>query len=278
MGVFRQEFLLKNYLAKFKSVEPFYKPQWKWPVWVMLVYRGIFSFYTVFGLIYYLVYRQDLRHPTILYLATWAYIALTLYHLVALIVTSYIFAKTTKEEKTETIPLTTGSVNNDRVDEEETTANKKNSLPWYVIITWLLANVSYTSAITVTTVFYFALFPLGGVNTDMEDVNIHVFNTILVLVDVSITAIPVRLYHVSYTIIAGGVYSVMYEVYWNVNKSRNVLYPGLLDWNKPEIATMVNFTLLFIVLPLLQFMFFGFYRLRLFIFEKIYKQKYEHEP
>lgn len=136
---------------------------------------------------------------------------------------------------------------------------------------WLLGSIIYVFAIVVSVIYFVALFPSIGVTDGfIHDLNMHAFNTVLVLIDVAIVARPIRLLHVIYPVMYGVCYLVFSAIYWSFDHTRNVLYPVVLDWNYPGTTSGVLVGLTVIGLPLVQLAHFGFYRLRLSVHRRIY--------
>lgn len=146
-------------------------------------------------------------------------------------------------------------------------------VPWYIRLDWLLYNVSSVAAIIVTVVFFSTLYrllnPNGGL--DWKDGTMHLSNSILVLVDVSLCAIPVRLLHGFYCLIYGLLYMIFSIIYWALDHN-NVIYPRVLDWNNPLATSVVTLLLLIVAVPVLQVAFFGLYRFRIRVYKLIYMQ------
>ena len=153
-------------------------------------------------------------------------------------------------------------------------AHKDDQVTWYMKITWVLADILYVFALVVTIVYFTALYPLVG-ETNFIDINVHGINSVFVLLDAFLVARPVRLLHIVYPLIYGAIYVLFSTVYWSTNKEVNVLYPGVLDWNHPTQTAIVISGLCFIALPLLHMLHFGIYRLRLFMFRKMYEVDFE---
>ena len=144
-------------------------------------------------------------------------------------------------------------------------------VPWYIKLDWLLYNLSSIAAIIVTVVFFSTLYrmlnPHGGL--DWSDGTLHLSNSLLVLVDVSLCAIPVRVLHGFYCLIYGVLYAVFSIIYWTIDHN-NILYPKVLDWNNPLPTAVLVLFLLIIIVPLMQISFFGLYKFRVYIYKYIY--------
>jgi hypothetical protein len=138
-----------------------------------------------------------------------------------------------------------------------------DDITWPMKANWILGNIVQVFAIVVTAVYFTALFPLIG-KTNFIDINLHAVNTFLILVDTCITARPVRLFHVIHPLIYGGCYLIFSAVYWSFDHVKHVLYPGVLDWNYPGTTFIWVAGLSLVVIPSLQMVYFGFYRLRIY--------------
>ena len=154
---------------------------------------------------------------------------------------------------------------------------RMNRTSWYMKVTWFLADVIYVFAIIVTVVYFTALFPNIGATEGsffIHDLNVHAFNTVQILIDIAIVARPVRLLHVLYPLLYGVIYVIFSIIYWSKDKENNVLYPNILDWNKPGTTILFMILLTLLGLPVLQLMLFGLYRLRLYIYKRLYETVY----
>ena len=101
----------------------------------------------------------------------------------------------------------------------------------------------------------------------MSSLQLHLVNTLLVLLEHAVSAVPVRVLHVLYPIIYGVIYMIFSLVYWT-GDHRRVMY-DILDWNKP--AATVGFVMLigFVVVPVIHLAIYGLYRIRLATYKKI---------
>ena len=153
--------------------------------------------------------------------------------------------------------------------------NQKKSTTWYMKLTWFLGNILYVFGIIVTLVYFTALFPSIGVTDGfIHDLNMHAFNSLQILIDIVIVARPVRLLHVIYPFLYGVCYLIFSVIYWSEDKKNNVLYPGVLDWNEPRQTGIFMGLLAVLGIPLLQLIFFGIFRLRLYVYKHTYGTDY----
>ncbi|KAL4227183.1 hypothetical protein ACF0H5_015156 [Mactra antiquata] len=141
-------------------------------------------------------------------------------------------------------------------------------------VTWTLGNIVQVCAIIVTVVYFSALYPAVG-HTSFIDQNYHSMNTLFMLLDTCITARPVRLLHVVHPIGYGLLYIVFSVIYWSFDHVNNILYPGVIDWNSPGWTILWVASLTFFGIPLIQLAYFGAYKLRLYIYKRIYGVEYQ---
>lgn len=148
----------------------------------------------------------------------------------------------------------------------------EDNLSCLMKFSWFLSALAQHFSIFVTLLYFSAVFPFLKVRAGLvNDINLHAVNSFMILLDLAVSARPVRLLHVLYPAIYGCAYAVFSIVYWTFDKENNVLY-AILDWNNPALATGVIAGAVLIVVPLIQLMLFGLYQLRL----KIYKMCYKH--
>ena len=156
---------------------------------------------------------------------------------------------------------------NHRTQTEESPRNipRAAHVPFYLKLNWLLFAISAPAALLVTGVYFVALFPQKKVDyLNPEDVNLHLMNTVIVLLELCVSAFPVRLLHYVYMFVYGALYATFSIIYWSVDHT-HVLYPGVLDWNYPKKTGFVLIILALVILPLLQIFVYSVYRLRIFI-------------
>jgi hypothetical protein len=96
-----------------------------------------------------------------------------------------------------------------------------NSLQWYEIIHWILFVLSSNGALTITLGYWLLLFkPKKFDEFIYYNLSAHLFNSLVVLMDIWITRLPVRIYHFFYVMFVGSVYSLFTGLYY-VGGGRN---------------------------------------------------------
>ena len=152
-------------------------------------------------------------------------------------------------------------------------SNDSGDIPWYMKLDWVLYNVAAVFAFTVSGIYWFALFPQKHRDQppSISDIHVHAVNSVVILLEMLLNAIPIRYLHGVYSLVFGGLYAAFSLIYWAADHG-NVLYPNVLDWNKP-LGTMIYVAGLGIVgIPILQFILFFSYRLKVHVYWKLYAQ------
>lgn len=142
--------------------------------------------------------------------------------------------------------------------------------PWYVALIWIIFNSVSSAAIMVSIVFWGILVPFNAKlgKLSLTNLQLHLFNSILLLIEQSLTAIPVHLLHAVYPITYGLIYLLFSLFYW-VDDHSHVMYE-ILDWNKPGPTIGYVFAVGFVIIPLLHLLIYLIYRLKLIILKKCF--------
>lgn len=196
--------------------------------------------------------------PWPVFLTHWSYLVLTAHLLVATIISLlHVF----DDNSGIRIALNSG---------DQGIIYRRTSNPFYMKISWLLFAIASGAAFIVTLIYFSALFPQRGISyLSVVDINLHLMNSVVVILEFIVAALPVRLLHGVYLFLYGLIYIVFSVIYWSVDHS-HVLYPGVLDWNYPGRTMGYMLLLAFVGIPLLQSLLFGMYSLKLFIYRKIH--------
>lgn len=154
-------------------------------------------------------------------------------------------------------------------------ANEESrSNPWYFKLTWILFNINIAIAPLVSIVYWALLHdysngdgsrdPLGdGVN-----VNVHGMNSVLIVIDLFVSAHPIRITHIVYVIMYSLVYTVFSLIFWAAGGvdpyGNRYIYP-ILNWEDIPGLTCAYLLGLAVVLFVVQCFMYSLYRLRLFL-------------
>ena len=125
-------------------------------------------------------------------------------------------------------------------------------------IQWCIYNVAFPAAILVTIIYWSVLYPMrvnyNNFQTGFLDISLHGLNTVLIIIEQYLSSIPSRVLHVYQPMIYAALYMVCSGVLWS--QTGIVLYPYVLDWERPAITTgvMCGFVLYLIVAQLVLFL------------------------
>ena len=152
-------------------------------------------------------------------------------------------------------------------------------LRWHMKLFWALFNLIASSALVITVIYFCIFYPyLQGLGYYLQamDLNLHGINTFIVLLEMIVCAIPIRILHFVYPLLFGctyAIFSFVYQISYDFEDER-ILYPTVLDWRSPGTTIAIIVILSLVVLPIVQMIFYAFYRLRLLIYERLYKTSF----
>ncbi|XP_072013852.1 protein rolling stone-like [Amphiura filiformis] len=264
-------------LLDHKDPKLFTKSQWFDSSGYFLAYRVLVSCYFLAWLTILCVIRiPDRGSRTFIYLSEWSFIILNCYFLAAALGALFYTHKEYQQaqrrsedsEPERTSPLLPSS---------DTANTSTNRLPIYLRISWCLFSIS-TGACTMITMIYWPILFSAKDTTKISlasEFNVHLVSTVLLFVDLCISAFPLRAIHFVYPFIYGMIYVLFSVIYWaagGVTQSgKTAIYP-ILDWEDKPLET-VGFLLLACVLGALGYaIFYGAYRLRVKIFSRYFRR------
>ncbi|ESO13199.1 hypothetical protein HELRODRAFT_159832 [Helobdella robusta] len=260
----KNEFTSYNWKFSHVPSELFYFSQWPIHSTIFLIYRCALSVYTFYGFVQSVAGFPDPMLPVRpwgVFLTNWAYFILMLHCLCSFVTVLRHHLKVAKKVETNMEVII-------KLKEKSSSQVWSNQVPKLVKLNWFLFALAAPTALLVTIVYFKALYPLKKINyIPIGDFHMHLMNSIIILMEVSINAIPVRLQHVIYPMILGGMYSVFSYIYWSLDPPNNVIYRGVVDWAYPLRAFLTCLFLACALLPLLHLFLYILFRFRLFIFQ-----------
>ncbi|RUS73831.1 hypothetical protein EGW08_018399 [Elysia chlorotica] len=158
--------------------------------------------------------------------------------------------------------------NNSSRSSMQSSSTRGRGLAWYFKLSWCLSNIISTCAPIVTTIFFAALYAGGPVS--LANINVHLLNTVFVVLDHLVSARPVRLHHWSAPALFGMCYTLFSYVFWTFDHVNHVVYKGVMDWNDPVSATVNTLVMVYVVNPIVHCFYFVLYRLKIWLYHKIY--------
>ncbi|CAG2195165.1 unnamed protein product [Mytilus edulis] len=155
-------------------------------------------------------------------------------------------------------------------EETEDAIVKLYSLPWYFKLTWIFYTIATTASVMVTFMFFAFLWPQFDHSKGIDIINLqlHGINSVIVVVDLLISAVPVRLLHAVYAIIYGLIYITFTGIFFAAG-NRSPIYPHVLDWRQPAITIGVVVGVAVIAVPIVHLVLFCIHRIKVQIYHKI---------
>lgn len=287
MGSFREEFRFRK--LGFQDVQPerFCVFQWRTPGLLFVIYRIVLAVYTLVWLSLTASQYQSMEfagqaaQAWSAYLTNWTYVLLTIYFTLHALITIIVYTvccgsrlRLTQGQQHEEHwrlfhELSSEGYEHIPSDDQlaEVVYESRTSLPWYFALVWILFNAASVGAVMVSLVFWAILVPgsdLGMLTND--NIQLHLINSVLILIEHGVTAVPIRLLHVVYPILYGVIYALFSVFYW-VDDHSHVMY-FILDWGKPGPTVGYVFLVGLVIIPLIHLVIFGLYRLKLCLFQR----------
>ncbi|CAH1803047.1 unnamed protein product [Owenia fusiformis] len=285
---FREEFRVAKFGLQYPFRKPFDSAQWRWPPVIFTIYRIVLPLYVASWYITLMVITKGRSgiHSSYAYLTIWSYTILLIHLIWAFGVNLVsIWIKRHRSNSSMSLHIDTKDGADNYAFQYDATAETSSgcqntesvtkSNTWYMKVSWVLFSNSSVAAIIVTAIYFSALYSLTGqTHLDPFDFNLHGVNSIIMILEHCIAGYPIRLLHLIYPLIYGAIYIIFSAIYWSFDHKNNVLYPGVLDWNHPGSTMLVLCILVFLVVPILQLIFYGIHRLKLWLHLKIHSRPY----
>lgn len=206
-----------------------------------------------------------------IYLTNWTYTILNIYFVYATTLSCIALYKDL--EKPSETPLVTdeqaveiemGSSNYGAVDEDREDASEKDALQRHHKFLWFIHVIAATAGLFVTATYWSVLARDNPV--DANTITKHALNSVFMVVDTSVSAIPVRLLHSLYIVLYILIYLAFSVIYWLLggtnNQGNSFIYKNLdYDNFKPINGGLMVFFLL-VVLPIIHLILFSIVKLR----------------
>lgn len=141
------------------------------------------------------------------------------------------------------------------------------SQTWYHKVAWFFYEIAVNNSILVTIVYWSFLYT--GFKIREIDVAFHLLNSVLMLTETCLSAVPVRLLHVVYAELYGILYTIFTVMYWlnggTNTEGYNYIYP-IIDYEaKPYAAVVLIIIYALVGLPASQLLTFGLFKLRCYL-------------
>ncbi|XP_067683857.1 protein rolling stone-like isoform X2 [Haliotis asinina] len=153
-----------------------------------------------------------------------------------------------------------------RISRQDIVDGFTSYLPWYLKLSWLLNSVVTEGSVHISAIYW--IFVFSDQNLTVLRFILHGMNSIYVLCNLFVTAMPVRVYHVIYPVIYGVIYtvfSVVYHILGGTNEKGEPYIYKILDWSKLKRTLPLVFLSTFVALPCLYLVVFFLHKLRTYL-------------
>lgn len=247
------EFQLKLFGFSDAKPESFYTSQWFENRIAFVCYRCFMFLYTVIWSINTTIFYAQQLTNYYGYLSNWAEWSLIVYFGIALGVSIYGLVKHKKaltHADSDSRPSCSGIF--------------KDDLQWFHRLCWVVFSAIFSIEILVTIVYWSFLSHIAT-SSPAANIHQHVMNTVLMLIDLFVNAVPIRLLHVIYAMMYGVTYTLFTLILHGAGVM-SVYYPGLLDWrSSPGASAGLCIGLVVAAIPITHSVVFGLYHLRMYI-------------
>ena len=237
----------------------------------MLVYRVIFALYC-FALLVYSGFYYRAEEKWFIYLTHWGFTVVTLYLILASALTlRHILIHRAAREYAAPQDVQTRGAKFERAAEDvevnfpAETSDAREPMKWYHKAFWVIHSMAGTGSIVIT-ILYWALIFKGSAN--IVNVSAHLFNSLFMIADTMLSSAPVHFLHFVYSVVFAASYGLFAVVYWAAGGTdpfgRSYIYPpfNFSQYPGPAAGSLVGVIL---ACPLCHAIWFGFFKLRLFL-------------
>ena len=205
-----------------------------------------------------------------IYLTHWAQLAWVMYLLVAAVAATYKFFQVNFCCK----------ANNSEIIQDDVIidtpigccGNDSDGIAWYHKLQWLLFSIGAEIALAVSILYWTVIY--DGSEVDGVNLNVHLTNGVIAVVDLWFSATPVRLLHIIYPLIFGAFYLIFTGIYHAADGTNSDDEPyvySVIDYGEsPGSAVGVALAIELLFLPFIHVVFYIQYVIRFWITFKIY--------
>lgn len=114
-----------------------------------------------------------------------------------------------------------------------------SSLQWYHVIMWIIFEIYITSAFVISIAYHIGVaFELSGQVNDPNPLNIHdhVINSVLAIIELTLSDLPVRILHFYWPMLLGMVYG-LFTFSLHVTDVKSDIY-DVIDWENNAVGAI----------------------------------------
>ncbi|XP_067854545.1 protein rolling stone isoform X2 [Heptranchias perlo] len=278
----RQEFTPEKISLKARIPQLILQSQWRLHPVVWLFYRIFMAAYSLTWCVCGGVQTNNLKW--FIFLTHITYIILTIYFNLALV--NLICYMTLGQKKPtrniKAVSLEEMSSSSPVPEIEQRTPSLKFQTEFYappsalyptICIQWALHNLTCVITLCVTITYWIFTYIPGQSRLDSININMHVMNSVLVLLELSMTAAPIHLAHFVYVMAYCLTYIIFTIVYWAAGgtnlKGEAFIYRILSYGENPGLAAGCVIVTICFITPALQLLVWNLHFLRRHIYLKL---------
>lgn len=247
---------------------------------VFVVYRLMIAAYNLTWLIYN-IYLKGAK--LFIYITNWSYTLFVVYFTIATILSCIEKCNDLKKEQGSASGESDKEMLEDGIemkiydvdDDPVTTDGEKDVLGFGHKLLWFLHTISATGGLWVTVGYWGVPFEDGKI--DVNNLTKEVFSSVFMLMDTSLSLIPVRFVHFVYAFMYLAVYLLFSVVYWKLGgtniEGKPYIYKVLNYDDFKAITGVLLVVLLIVGVPLLHLFVFGITKFRDYLHTKYHERK-----
>ncbi|XP_055503995.1 protein rolling stone [Leucoraja erinacea] len=264
-----QEFTVEKCSLKPREPHLILQSQWRLHPVIWLMYRILLAAYTLIWCICSGVQTNHLKW--FIFLTHLTYILLTAYFNLALVnfICYVAFSQKKEAQITKEASLAEISLSGPSADVEleggspsvmvrKVQLTAPSVLLPSIIVQWALQNLTCVISLYVTIAFWSLNYTPGKTGPDGVNINMHAMNSVLVLLELGMTAAPIHLAHFTGVLLYSMSYILFTLVYWAMGgtniKGQTFIYRSLDYSGNPGVTAGTIVGTICLIMPLLQFL------------------------
>ncbi|ESN97801.1 hypothetical protein HELRODRAFT_177866 [Helobdella robusta] len=261
----REEFRLKNIVFPIKKFNLFNKCQWPMPAIIFHLFKIITAVYMT---LFTIIAPSSFGKRYFSYITNLSYTVATTYFVFSAIrvVTVEVLTRGPSSSLVDVHGNKTNS-SSELLNDHFKNDPKLIMLKISIYIEWMARHLGYCGSLVVAVCYYSLEYNTKSTSeTTYLDINSHILISFVIMVDLFLSASPIKLLHFVWATMAGSLYTLFTYIYFRMYDE--VLYYTIFNWRDPSMASLY-FLIITIFGSLLCTIFLYFcYLMRIFLYNK----------
>ncbi|XP_077996019.1 protein rolling stone-like [Glandiceps talaboti] len=261
---------MERFGFNYDNPRAFDNPQWRCiPLWLFVAYRlAIATYIVAYCIIYTVISICDIGVYFLIYFPNWSLMFLTIY----LIISSLATFQHCMSQRVSTLGHYRYDDYNERT-ELTTGLMRRLSTPLHLKLSWFFYNIATVSALGVTIAYIVTSANLiGREDSDVAKFHICLLNTLVVLVELGIAAMPMRIAHCIYVttiVLLYIILTIAFSIVEAVNpyNGQSVVYI-FLDYKNNVIRSVLVVCVLLLSTVVIHLLLWGIFKFKLYIYTR----------